>query len=156
MRNGMPEIFAFCAKLRAIENRVTVVRSSNAGITGFWSPTGDPYGLVKNSKGKTQSELGCPEVPLIESLIRFREKNEKSLRKDPALQNELNNRIQEIETMRTRASVEGWSTQPILLYSEATIFQRFGDWFTPLSLAVLIWMNLLGFKVKNGRGSTNS
>jgi hypothetical protein len=46
LRNGMLDIFFFTARLRAIENRVTVARSSNAGFTGFVSPTGEPYGMV--------------------------------------------------------------------------------------------------------------
>ena len=142
IRNGMLEIFAFCAQLRAIENRVTVVRSSNAGISGFWSPTGVPYGLVKNKQGQIQAGLGSPEIPLIESLIEFRKVNEQKFSQDPVLRKELNERIDAIEQVRKRASVEGWSTQAVLLSPEITLFQRWGDWLTPLLLTLLGFMNL--------------
>ena len=52
--NRMGEIFAFCATLRAIENRVAVVRSSNAGISGFYDPTGRPYGIIAHKTTSAQ------------------------------------------------------------------------------------------------------
>lgn len=54
--NRMGEIFAFCATLRAIENRVAVVRSSNAGISGFYDPTGRPYGSITHKTTSDQSD----------------------------------------------------------------------------------------------------
>ena len=53
--NRMGEIFAFCATLRAIEIRVAVVRSSNAGISGFYAPTGRPYGRISHETAYEQS-----------------------------------------------------------------------------------------------------
>lgn len=144
-RNGMLEIFAFCAGQRAIENRVTVVRSSNAGISAFWSPTGKSYGHVTNGHGQTWTGLGAPEVPLIIDLLEFRSDHEAEFAHDPGMRDELQRRIDEITQLRQEAGVEGWSVQPIYLSDRVTLFQRWGDWLTPTLITALAMMNLSSF-----------
>ena len=141
-RNGMPEIFAFCATLRAIENRVTVVRSSNAGISGFWDPIGRPYGTVTNQLGQVRSGQGAPEIPLIQSLIRFRQEQEEKFSENCELREELSKRIENINRVREAAAVEGWSTCPIFLCEQTTFFQRTGRWISPSLIACLAISNL--------------
>lgn len=153
-RNGMLEIFAFGAELRAIENRVTVVRSSNAGISGFWSPTGKPYGQVTNDRGQTWTGLGAPELPLITDLLEFRAEHEAEFPRDPELRRELQRRIDEVTALREEAGIEGWSVQPIYLSDKITFFQRWGDWLTPTLITGLALMNLAGF-IGHGRRRPN-
>lgn len=144
-RNGMLGIFAFCGGLRAIENRVTVLRSSNAGISGFWSPTGKAYGQVTNDRGQTWTGLGAPEIPLIVDLLKFRGQHEAEFARDSELRDQLQTRMDQITELRTEAGVEGWSVQPIYLSGSTTLFQRWGDWLTPTLIGALAVMNLSGF-----------
>lgn len=143
-RNGMLEILAFCAGLRAIENRVTVVRSSNAGISGFWSPTGKPYGQITNDRRQIRTGQGAPEIPLILDLLKFRKRHEAEFSQDAALRSELQRRIDEITQVSSDAGVEGWSVQPIYLSEKQTLFQRWGDWLTPTLIGSLALVNLSG------------
>ncbi|MFO8027238.1 MAG: hypothetical protein R6U56_06220 [Opitutales bacterium] len=140
-RNGMLEIFAFCAGLRAIENRVSVVRSSNAGISGFWSPTGKAYGQVTNGRRQSRTGLGAPEIPFIMDLLEFRRGHEDAFASDPELREALEARIEHINALRQEAGVEGWSVQPVYLAAGTTLFQRWGDWLTPTLIAALAMMN---------------
>lgn len=152
-RNGMLGIFAFCAGQRAIENRVTVLRSSNAGISGFWSPTGKAYGRVTNDRGQTWTGLGAPEIPLIVDLLELRIQHEAEFARDSELREELQKRMDRINELRAKAGVEGWSVQPVYLSGSMTLFQRWGDWLTPTLIGALAIMNLSG--LIGGRNNGN-
>ncbi len=142
-RNRTLEIFALCAIYRAIENRVTVVRSSNAGISGFWKPTGEAYGLVTNERGETNAGKGAPEQEKIAELVRYREKYEKSNGNDLKYIKEVERRIEEIEKLTNQNSVKGWSVQPVYLYKKQTLFQKTGDWLSPCMLVLTGLFHLL-------------
>ncbi len=142
-RNGMPEIFAFCATLRAIENRVTVVRSSNSGISGFWGPTGKAYGTVRNDEGRVQSGLGAAELAAVEKVIRFRQRHQDELQTSPARRQELTSLVEEAELIRTAAAVEGCSAQPVYWLPGKTGFNSYGNVTKFGLVGVLILLNCL-------------
>lgn len=141
-RNGMLELFAFGATMRAIENRVAVVRSSNSGFSGFYLPTGKVYGQITNDLGQIWTGFGTPERRLIQDLIEFRSQFSAGQPESPKDKTEVQRRINEIETVRKSAGVEGWSVQELSLYPGKTLFQELGDWLSPTLIAALFLMNL--------------
>ncbi len=130
---------------RAVESRVAVARSTNTGLSGFISPTGEVYGLVTNAAGQARTDLGAPELPLIEEILAFRAQHEAELATDPALRAELQRRIAAVETLRREAGVEGFSVAPLRISPVETLYHRAGDWIglpaavglTGLSMAAL-------------------
>jgi hypothetical protein len=142
-RNGMPEIFAFCASLRAIENRVTVVRSSNSGITGFWDPTGKPYGMVTNAKGQVQSGIGAAELAPLLKVVQFRNKHEHELLSNPSRRDELSCLIEDVDRIRLAAAVEGYSSQRVYWLPERTIFNEYGVIVKLAMVSSLLLLNVM-------------
>ena len=142
-RNGMPEIFAFCASLRAIENRVTVVRSSNSGVTGFWSPTGQSYGTVKNAEGQVQSGMGAAELESVSRVIAFREQHKTDLLSNPLRREELLCLIEDVDQIRREAAIEGYSSRRIYHVEERTVFNRCGDHVKLSLIGILFLLNAI-------------
>ena len=125
---------------RAIEARVGIARSSNTGISGFVSPTGKVYSLITNQDGQARTGLGAPELPLINELISYRQENEKDFATDLNKRTELNRRIAEVQNLREKAGIEGFSVDRVYTYPKMTIYQRFGDW---LAVSTLIGLCLM-------------
>ncbi len=142
-RNGMPGIFAFCATLRAIENRVTVVRSSNSGVTGFWGPTGKSYGTVTNRVGRVQSGMGAAELPAVAEVMRFRKQYGAELLADPSRREELSCLVADVERIRSEAAVEGYSSQQVCWVPGETVFNRYGDSVKLVLVGMLVLSNLM-------------
>jgi hypothetical protein len=140
-RNGMPEIFAFCASLRAIENRVTVVRSSNSGISGFWRPTGESYGIVKNDEGQVQSEMGAVELESVIELMQFRKQHEHELLSNSSRRDELSRLIEDVDRIRSTAAIEGYSSQRVCWLPERTVFNEYGNNIKLVLIVFLILLN---------------
>ncbi len=142
-RNGMPEIFAFCAVLRAIENRVTVVRSSNSGVSGFWSPTGASYGIVTNARGQTPSGMGAAEREAVAKVMRFRKQYQRQIAINPALRETLSRLIDGVDQIRSAAAVEGVSSGPVYSVVERTIFSSYGHLVKAVLIGILVLFNLM-------------
>lgn len=150
-RNGMPEIFAFCATLRAIENRVTVIRSSNSGISGFWSPTGKRYGIVKNANGQIQTKKGAAEIEAILKVIEFRKQHANNIQINPSIQAELSTLINNVEQIRSNAAVEGYSSRPTYWLPEKTIFNKHGAKIKLTLISILFLLNITEALISLGR-----
>jgi hypothetical protein len=133
-----------CTIYRAIERRVGVARSSNSGVSGFASPSGRLYSMVTNRLGQTRALLGSPELPLIRDTIEFRTRNRDAFATNATLRAELERRMGEIEAARERAGIEGWTVDQVLISDTDTLFERLGDWLSPVTFLLLAAMNLAG------------
>ena len=140
-------------RFRAIEARVGIARSSNTGISGFVSPTGEVYDLVTNQDGQARTGLGAPELPLIADLMAFREANEESFKTDANKRAELHRRIAEIQTLRDEAGVEGFSVSRLYTYPGLTLYQRLGDWLGISMLTAFGAMSVASCRMRRHRGS---
>ena len=64
---GIPQMFAMNV-LRAVENRVTMVRALNTGVSAFIDPYGRVLGkLSKNGKEVEVDAVGAMDVPIVQS-----------------------------------------------------------------------------------------
>lgn len=145
LRNRAQVALRDCAVYRAIERRVGVVRASNSGVSGFVAPSGRSHGQVRNAEGRTRAGLGAPELTLIRELLEFRARHEAGFSTSATLRAELDRRIAEVEAVRSRAGIEGWTVDRVQLADVRTPFERFGDWLTPTLVSLLALMVFAAF-----------
>ena len=135
-RGDLPQYSQRVCAYRAIEARVGIARSANAGISGFYKPDGTFYGAVRNAKGESQTGQGFPEQPLIAEAARlWRENKEKP---DAAAQKRIADLQGHIAALRAAAGIRGASLQTVYTDTRAgnTVYARCGDWFGGALLAV--------------------
>lgn len=132
----LPLHFALLA-FRAVEARVGVAQSANAGISGFVKPTGEIYGLVTNRLGQHWTGKGAPELPLIANLVQRRTEHAEDISRSPELARQVRAAVARIEEIRHEVGITGQSTQPVYLDSRGTFYSRHRDLLPPVLLALL-------------------
>ena len=144
-RNGVLLATEAMMAFRAVEGRMALARSANAGISGFVDPTGKKYGMVTNKQGSKWTGMGMPESGLIRDLMDWRITNEEKILESKKLQEELQKRISKIKSIRSQAGVEGASTERLRITDRTTFYQRSGDWIGVSALTVLItfWLQII-------------
>lgn len=150
-RSAATEIHFAFMPYRAVENRIGMARSANAGVSAFVRPDGRIHDAVKNESGLVRTGLGAPELPMIRELLRWRIEKREALERDPALREELDRRIREIEEIRRAAGVEGYRVAPVILDSRTTLYSRFGDVFAKALVGMLILVLIPGSPLCKGR-----
>ena len=132
----LPFHFALLA-FRAVEARVGVAQSANAGLSGFVKPTGEIYGLITNRLGEHWTGKGAPELPLIAHLVQWRTEHAQEISRSPELARQLRAAIARIEGIRKEVGIAGQSTQPVYLDSRCTFYSRHRDLVPPVLLVLL-------------------
>lgn len=150
-RSAATEIHFAFMPYRAVESRIGMARSANAGVSAFVRPDGRIHDAVAAESGLVRTGLGAPELPMIRELVRWRIENREALERDAALREELDRRIREIEEIRRAAGVEGYRVAPVILDARITFYSRFGDVFAQALVGTLILGLIPGFGVHKGR-----
>ncbi len=160
-RNRASLFHALLVPFRAVEGRVGVARSSNAGISGFAKPTGEIWGEIRNERGQRWTGKGAPELDLIEQIVRIRNNNAVSIGTNRTLNLKLKRMIERVEELRSDAGISGQSTQPIWIDRRVSLYSRIGDLFGYVMLLILTSASVLaihgrirsGIKQSSGGGS---
>lgn len=146
LRSAANDIHFSFLPYRAVERRIAIARSANAGISAFVQPNGRIHNAVTNTQGQLRTGLGAPEIPLIRELVAWRRQHEHELHDRDDLREELDARIAAIEILRRQAGVEGISTAPLQLDPRHTFYARHGDVFAHLLWAGFIGLVIIGVK----------
>jgi apolipoprotein N-acyltransferase len=144
-RNRVLKFHLAALPFRAVEARIGIARSSNTGISGFAKPTGELYGQVVNDQNVAWTGLGTPEFAAMTEVVALRGAREAELETNSLLRAEVEARIAEVQSLRQKAGVSGFSTQTVYADSRITLYSRIGDLFAWVLVTLTALACLVGF-----------